>query len=489
MKYLKKIYENITWKKLHLFLCLCYGVLMFPLLWISKYNHMCADDYGYGLEPHLVWMESGSIVEVLKSAAQVVTDYYDWWQGTYSSIFLMALQPGIFGEKYYFLGAIFLYVFFHFAIIYLMRTIFVKLFTGDKDVGGIATILLLVLVIQFMDTPVQSFYFYNAGVHYIFMISIVAILVAMQIRTLLAEEKRVLWLYCVAQALLGVILGGGNYITAFLFILTSLSVFFVAFVKRKKECLYCIPGFVMEIIGFIISALAPGNAIRAEGSGGVSPVWAIWLSFKYSLIYIYEHVDVVVVLILLLFVPLAWKLTSKTAFKFPFPLLVIGYTYCLYAAMFAPTCYALGYPGAGRCRNVFVIFLYLYLVLLEFYAVGWLRRKVSVNANQMKGPVCAGVAFVCMLSILLILTQDFNNYMSLSAIKSIYYKEAQLYHVIHLEREKELKGAEKEIAVRGCPIQPHLLYFDDITTDADDWKNVSAAKWYGKKKVVVESIE
>ena len=105
--------------------------------------------------------------------------------------------------------------------------------------------------------------------------------------------------------------------------------------------------------------------------------------------------------------------------------------------MFSPTCYALGYPGAGRCRNVFVIFLYLYLVLLEFYVVGWLRRKVSVNANQMKGPVCAGVAFVCMLSILLILTQDFNNYMSLSAVKSIYYKEAQLYHVIHLERERK----------------------------------------------------
>ena len=27
--------------------------------------------------------------------------FYETWQGTYSSAFLMSLQPGIFGERYY----------------------------------------------------------------------------------------------------------------------------------------------------------------------------------------------------------------------------------------------------------------------------------------------------------------------------------------------------------------------------------------------------
>ena len=486
---MEKIVGKITWKKIYLVLCMGYGVLMFPLLWISKYNHMCADDYGYGLAPHLAWVETGSMIEVFKAATQVVTDYYDWWQGTYSSIFLMALQPGIFGEKYYFLGALFLYLVFHVAVIYLLRTLWVKFFKADKYVAGIATILVLVLLIQFMETPVQSFYFYNAGVHYIFMASVLMVLWAMQIRTVLTHDKKELWFYCVAQVILGIVLGGGNFITAFLFILTSLTFFFLAFWKRKKECIYCVPGFVFEIVGFIISAAAPGNLVRAEKSDGVSAIKAIILSFKYSLMYINEYISVVVLLMLFLLIPIAWKLTVKVKDKCRFPLLVVGYTYCIFASMFTPTCYALGYPGAGRCRNMYVMFLYLYLVFLEFYVVGWVRNKVQIDPKEMVKTTQVVIPFAFIAVILLVLAQDANNYMSLSAVKSMYYKEAQLYHVIHSERESQLRGDEQQVAVRTCPIRPHLLFFDDITTDAEDWKNVATAKWYGKQNVIVRDVE
>ena len=486
---MENILGKITWKKIYMVLSFGYALLMFPLLWISKYNHMCADDYGYGLEPHLVWQETGSMIEVFKAAAQVVTNYYEWWQGTYSSIFLMALQPGIFGEKYYFLGALFLYLVFHFAVIYLLRTLLVKFFKADKYVAGIATILVLVLLIQFMETPVQSFYFYNAGVHYIFMASVLMVLWAMQIRTVLTRTKKELWFYCVAQVLLGIVLGGGNFITAFLFILTSLTFFFLAFLKRKKESLYCVPGLFFEIIGFIISAAAPGNLVRAEKSDGVSAMKAIILSFKYSLMYINEYINVVVLLMLFLLIPIAWKLTVKVKDKCRFPLLVVGYTYCIFASMFAPTCYALGYPGAGRCRNMYVMFLYLYLVFLEFYVVGWVRNKVQIDAKEMVKTTQIVIPFAVIAVILLVLAQDANNYMSLSAVKSMYYKEAQLYHVIHLERENQLRAEEQQVVVRTCPIRPHLLFFDDITTDAEDWKNVATAKWYGKQNVIVRDVE
>ena len=486
---MEKIKEKITWKNVYLVLCLGYGMLMFPLLWISKYNHMCADDYGYGLEPHLAWMETGNIWAVLKAAVQVVIDYYEWWQGTYSSIFLMALQPGVFGEKYYFLGALFLYLVFHIAVIYLMRTLFMKLLNANKYITGVATIMVLVLLIQFMETPVQSFYFYNAGVHYIFMASVMMVLWAMQIRTVLTQDKKKMWFYCGAQVLLGIILGGGNFITAFWFVLTSITFFFVAFLKRNKNSIYCIPGVIFEIIGFLISALAPGNLVRAAKSDGVSAIKAIFLSFKFSLVYINEYIDVIVILIMLLFIPIAWKVTAQVKKNCRLPLLVIGYTYCLFASMFAPTCYAMGYPGAGRCRNIYVMFLYICVLFLEFYIVGWLRNKVNVVKMEVVKSTCATVAFTFVMVVLLILAQEPNNYMTLSAVKSMYYKEAQLYHVIHLERESQLRGDEKDAVVRSCPIQPHLLFFDDITTDVEDWKNVSTAKWYKKKSVVVGNIE
>ena len=121
--------------------------------------------------------------------------------------------------------------------------------------------------------------------------------------------------------------------------------------------------------------------------------------------------------------------------------------------------------------------------------MGWLRNKVNVVKMEVVKSTCATVAFTFVMVVLLILAQEPNNYMTLSAVKSMYYKEAQLYHVIHLERESQLRGDEKDEVVRSCPIQPHLLFFDDITTDVEDWKNVSTAKWYKKKSVVVGNIE
>ena len=146
--------------------------------------------------------------------------------------------------------------------------------------------------------------------------------------------------------------------------------------------------------------------------------------------------------------------------------MVVGYTYCIFASMFTPTCYALGYPGAGRCRNMYVMFLYLYLVFLEFYVVGWVRNKVQIDPKEMVKTTQVVIPFAFIAVILLVLAQDANNYMSLSAVKSMYYKEAQLYHVIHSERESQLRGDEQQVAVRTCPIRPHLLFFDDITTGA-----------------------
>ena len=135
------------------------------------------------------------------------------------------------------------------------------------------------------------------------------------------------------------------------------------------------------------------------------------------------------------------------------------------------------------------MFLYLYLVFLEFYVVGWVRNKVQIDSKEMVKTTQVVIPFAFIAVILLVLAQDANNYMSLSAVKSMYYKEAQLYHVIHSERESQLRGDEQQVAVRTCPIRPHLLFFDDITTDAEDWKNVATAKWYGKQNVIVRDVE
>ena len=70
---------------------------------LSFYTGPCCDDDTYGVQTHGAWKAAGSLLAVLKAALDTTAEYWPEWQGTYSSIFLMALSPGILNEKLYFL--------------------------------------------------------------------------------------------------------------------------------------------------------------------------------------------------------------------------------------------------------------------------------------------------------------------------------------------------------------------------------------------------
>ena len=69
------------------------GFIPVPL-WVPN-----CDDFTYGLETHRVWNATHSFVEVLKTALAVTKETWQLWQGTWFSIFLMTLMPGVFGEN------------------------------------------------------------------------------------------------------------------------------------------------------------------------------------------------------------------------------------------------------------------------------------------------------------------------------------------------------------------------------------------------------
>ena len=70
-----------------------------PLLMISFYNHPSADDFAYAVETHMVWKSTRNIFLVLRQAVATSVKYWNRWQGLYTSAFLLALEPGIFGEQ------------------------------------------------------------------------------------------------------------------------------------------------------------------------------------------------------------------------------------------------------------------------------------------------------------------------------------------------------------------------------------------------------
>ncbi len=471
---------------------LFYFCSILPLLWICKYSHMCADDYGYGIKPHNAFLKTGKMADVMAAACDTVKGYYEVWQGTYSSLFLFSLQPGIFGEKYYKYGPLFLILLLSIAMFWFGYVLLVQICKMDKNLSFLLLSLWMVVSVQKMHAPVQAFYFYNAGVHYIFMHALLLFYLTAFIRVLFSKEvkKGIYGLEMLLLVFLAGILGGGNYITVFIAILLSFtfSVLYLFYSDEKKKLLWCVPGQITLIIGFIISAIAPGNQVRSERSDGVGPIKAILLSLRFSVERLPQWLDIWTILLFVLIFILALKLIKNMNYSFSYPLLVAGYSFCLYAASFTPTCYAMGYPGAGRCNNVYQLFFYLLVFFNLIYIAGWVQKKEKLvnlrNAlSEKKISMLVKVVLILALCILPI-CGDWNQYMSLCAVKSVYYKEAQLFDVVRSQREEILNTSEeKKLTLPAYNIYPKLLFFDDITTDPKDWRNVSCAKWYKKKKI------
>lgn len=85
-------------------------ILLIPLLAISFYNFPFSDDFAYGLTTHEVIVSGGNIFQVIWAAIKTAYSTYFRWQGSYFACFLMALNPAIWGENYYYIGTFLLLI-------------------------------------------------------------------------------------------------------------------------------------------------------------------------------------------------------------------------------------------------------------------------------------------------------------------------------------------------------------------------------------------
>ena len=133
-KIISKLTDSYTQVALALFLLLLIAII--PLVIIGFYAHPCADDYSYGYYTHGFWSTTGSLSETLRWACHQVKATYDTWQGTFSSVFLMALSPAIWGEGYYFLTSIIMLTMIIVPHFYLLKQLAIGFFKCRKSRGS-----------------------------------------------------------------------------------------------------------------------------------------------------------------------------------------------------------------------------------------------------------------------------------------------------------------------------------------------------------------
>lgn len=478
------------------------GVLLLsilPLFLLGSYNHPCADDFSYGGETAVVWRETGSFSQTLKAAVEKTKDVYQTWQGSFAGVFLMALHPGVFGESLYKMVPLFLILTFAASLFFFCHVLLVTYAKGTKEQSRILASVLILLFMQFVISPVEAYFWYNGSMYYTLFFSLALTHVSCLLLLWKTKRQDRQVIGTLLLSLFGFFIGGGNFVVALthwvvLGILTGVSFF----VEKRRGFLTLFITLATGV-GLALSILAPGNSARQDLMVGMSPVSAILSSYTYGFRFLIFYIRIPVYFALLALFPLLYKIAKKSEFSFPLPGLATFLIFSAYAASFTPNLYGMASYGPPRVANVNQYLAILMLVGLAFYWSGWIGRKTAPQPEkkvQKKDPKedSSSFPFIVFLVVLIAtgigfgLADDPNYMTSTSAVSSLVSGEGKAYHQEYLDRlEVVTQHVGESVVLPPFQHQPHLLFFDDITTDPQDWRNLAFAKFYQLEQVVLAS--
>ncbi len=472
---------------------------LIPILLISQYNHPSADDFSYGDKAYRAFQATGSPIKAVKAAAERAAIMYNVWQGTYSACFLMALQPSIWGENGYFMSTVILLFSLIFSTLFFSYKLFVVLLKSDRVTWLIIGLIVTGISIQFVPSPVQSFFWYNGSIYYTFFYSLSLTLFGLMIGYMVSTKKRTTLKHAVIMLPLAVIIGGGNYVTALVSLLLLLCFSLWLLIKERRKSILPICVLFVMAAGLFFSIMAPGNAVRQARLTMMPPVKAVFESLIYGAKFIAERSSSLPILIGIAFIlPFLFLIVKNTEIRFRYPLLVLIISFCIFSAQFTPTLYSMGGTGDLRVQNI-RFFSYVWLLIINLcYSFGWFYQKLEIFHRdkardayqavimrvQIKYalPVLVSMAILFFVSITSV---NYRNITSVSAVISLVNGEAVQYDREIEDRLFRLHSDDSEVVLSAINTKPYVLYFDDIS-DPPDWRNEAIANYYGKESVTLE---
>lgn len=477
-------------KKLYIIALFVFIISLIPLLAISFFNFPSADDFTYTANVHNALITDG-LIGLISVVLENVKEYYFSWQGTFSAIALMSLQPSVFSVSLYFITTFILLGFLIWGTFSLCKTICCEYFHLNKYYYKIVAILILTLCIQRVPSLVEGFYWWNGGIYYTFFFSLTLFQIS-HILKYFKNGKRKNYIFAL---ILTALLGGSNLVTASNQVIILTILIIALFIKKHPKK---IPMLGIGIILYITTALnmlAPGNAIRQAANDKSDLITSItdsvvtftqnigtWWNF-YTIVYV-----VAIILIL-------YKSYEKLNVSFKHPFIVSIFIFGILSALYTPSLYATSSPGPGRLLNIVYYFNIWGFIILAYYWVGYFRNKFVINKKLKQNetiftkklyengwPLLAGF---CLVNIMLLIGYQ-DNLSSYNTFKSLVNKEASTYRTEMLKRYEVYENDDIEVVkLKPLSVKPKALFFGDVTSNPKNGINIDMSKYFNKKSIYV----
>lgn len=451
-------------------------ISMIPIMYLAIYSRPCVDDYAYSVKTHDIIVHNDyNILHLLKEAIKVDMEFYNTWQGLYSSAFILSLQPGIFGEKYYCIGTWILILGMFLCLYFFIRTVFKDVLKIKKHIFLI-TIAMLAVIITGLPSAVEGLYWFNGAWNYMPFLFLTLVNISLLLRSFYLNKKNDI----VYSVILSFVISGGNHVTAFLNIMI-LIIFNVLTIRKNKKGIFSL---VSAIIGFAVMYFAPGTSIRQQELYSQGVIDTLIESIKRCVIYFHEWHNMQWVLMITFLTPLAFCIKKERNLKSESlkynPLYLLLTKICIICGMLCVPYKAMGWFGAGRVTNVIWITFMVLSCILWVYFIIWLSFRMQLKNKLQLRSVYKKIALIiiCMGMVY------FPNSNAIKATNEIINGTAQTFAFCCDLRYKKMKTTTQEtIYVDKLPYD-EMLRFDDITENVNDWRNKAWKEYYNKNVII-----
>lgn len=481
-------------------------VTLLPLYALSFYNHACYDDFGFSIRTHQAWEDTGSMAATLRAALENTVAIRQTWEGTYATSFISALQPALGSEGLYWLTTALLLTFFLLSLGFFLYQVVMRLLGADRQTFLLAFCCLSFVMIQFVPDLSEAFFWFNGGVAYTLMWSVMVLRLGTWVCFAQAKGGWRKGLGAMALMLLTVVMGGAKYTTVLFAALADALIVGYGFLQKRGDRWARLAIFALLMAGFVFSMTAPGNAMRARTLlGGMSAPKAILQAFYFGIALMGHWFSLPLLVVWAL---VAWQLSEALRGcpqRFHHPVWITVLCVCLFCAQLAPTLYTGNYLGDGRTVNTYFYTFVLMSCALALYWTGWWIRRTerkspfpAIGTAQKDGLRVAAFAVAVALLVAGCLsfradgseTYGLDNTATGSALRSLLKGEAAAYDAAMDERDERLNDPqEPEVVLEPIEDVPQAFMGDALTGENLDYVLSLYETYYNKQRVSVAEEE
>lgn len=520
MKRLKTMFPVIIW-----------AALLLPFFMGAPAAHPATDDFTFAMYTHPTWVQTGSVLHVLKDALSYALRTWRDWQGTVTGVIIMTLSPIVFSLEHYGVHAVILLILHLVSWFVFLSHVLVRRLGLDKKLFFGLYLALSASSLLFLPDIVEGIYWFNGAWFYTG--AQAASLVTLVLCDRFAQSdargaKRAVFAILCAGLLFA--LGMDNYITA---MMTAAALFMMALIrlyamaktpdagtigvigreggKATAKDLRAIGGEAEKLVhrraairtallllpigaGLLLSVAAPGNSVRmaTDGAHQSGMGWLlssiVWTMRDAGWYFVRFTVKTPLLAIVIASLPAMAKGVHASladdparARRCPPVWATLAGAYLILCAMIIPHMYSSGYAGSGRVVNMYHLYVLLALPVVE--AMFLMRAKQQTRAKIAGGgaqKICAVLAILAF--VLCLALGQMGNYNKLVADQRDGTQDAYIAQFKHEYALCEAAEENDDVVLPAWTVQTvtgKSTAFEDPTV----WTNEAMAAYFNVKSV------